>query len=113
MMASAQVDSSLYWSREYNTKERFASFWHQIDETLRLSPATVLEVGPGSGFVTECLRRAGVTVTTLDIDATVRPDVVGSVADIPLPDDSVDVALASEVLEHLPFDQVEHALAEL
>jgi SAM-dependent methyltransferase len=110
---NAQIASSEYYSRAYNSKERFASFWHQIDETLRFEPRAVLEVGPGAGFVTFFLRQAGVQVTTLDIDETVSPNVVGSVTDIPLEADSVDVALVSEVLEHLPFPEVERALVEL
>ena len=57
-----------YWSRAYNTKERFCSFWHQLDETLGLEPRSVLEVGPGSGLVTDWLLRADIQVTTLDVD---------------------------------------------
>jgi SAM-dependent methyltransferase len=110
---NAQIASSEYFSRAYNTKERFSSFWHQIDETLRFEPNVVLEVGPGAGFVTWFLRQSGVQVRTLDIDETVSPDIVSSVTEIPLEADSVDVVLISEVLEHLPFPDVERALAEL
>jgi SAM-dependent methyltransferase len=108
-----QIASEHYWSREYNTKERFASFWHQIDETLALEPATVLEIGPGAGLVTWCLGRAGIEVTTLDLDQTVDPDIVGSASQLPLNDNAVDVILISEVLEHLPFPEAERALAEV
>jgi SAM-dependent methyltransferase len=110
---NAQIASSEYFSRAYNSKERFASFWHQIDETLKFEPSVVLEVGPGAGFVTWFLRHSGIDVKTLDIDETVSPDLVGSVTEIPLESGSVDVVLISEVLEHLPFPDVERALAEL
>jgi SAM-dependent methyltransferase len=108
-----QVSADLYGSREYNVKERFASFWHQVDEVLSLDARSVLEVGPGSGLVTEALRRAGVEVTTIDVDPAVNPDMVGSVTDIPVADGSVDVALCSEVLEHVPWNDAVQALREL
>jgi SAM-dependent methyltransferase len=108
-----QVPADLYSSREYNIKERFASFWHQVDEVLDLAPATVLEVGPGGGLVTDLLRRAGVEVTTMDLDPAVQADVVGSVTEIPLEDRSVDVALCAEVLEHLPWEDAVRAINEL
>lgn len=108
-----QIASEHYWSREYNSKDRFASFWHQIDEVLAFEPVTVLEVGPGAGLVTWALRRAGIDVTTLDLDESVKPDLVGSVTELPLDDNAVDVVLISEVLEHLPFVDAERALAEI
>lgn len=108
-----QVSANLYSSREYNFKQRFASFWHQWDEVLDLRPGTVLEVGPGAGLVTGLLQGAGVEVTTLDVDPALRPDLVASVTEIPLEDRSVDVALCSEVLEHLPWDAAAQALREL
>ena len=51
---------------------------------LALEARTALEVGPGGGLVTEWLRRAGVEVTTLDMDPELGADVNGSVTDIPL-----------------------------
>lgn len=108
-----QVAPDHYWSRPYNSKERICSYWHQVDEVLGLEARTALEVGPGGGFVTEWLRRAGVEVTTLDMDAGIGADVVGSVTDIPLDAESFDVTVCCQVLEHLPFEQAGQALAEL
>jgi SAM-dependent methyltransferase len=108
-----QVPPEHYWSRAYNSKERICSFWHQVDEVLGLGGGRVLEVGPGNGLVTEWLRRAGCDVVTLDHDPQLQPDVVGSVTAVPLPDDDVDVALAGQVLEHLPWDDARAALGEM
>jgi len=108
-----QVAASHYWSRSYNSKERLNSYWHQVDEVLRLEARSALEVGPGAGMVTGWLRRAGVQVTTLDMDPALHVDLHGSVTDLPLDDGAVDVALCCQVLEHLPFGEAQPALAEL
>jgi SAM-dependent methyltransferase len=112
-VSEPQIDASIYRSRAYLTKERICSFWYQFDEVLALEPADVLEVGPGPGMVTRWLREAGFVVSTLDFDEDVEPDVLGSVTSIPLPDESVDVALCAQVLEHLPWADAELALREL
>ena len=113
MDAEPQIEAAVYWSREYNTKARFCSFWHQLDEVLNLGARTVLEIGPGAGLVTDWLRRADVAVTTCDIDADVEPDLAASVTRLPLADDSFDAVVCCEVLEHLPLADVPVALAEI
>jgi SAM-dependent methyltransferase len=110
---SVQVPPEHYWSREYNTKERTCSFWHQVDEVLGLGGGRVLEVGPGNGLVTDWLRRAGCDVMTVDHDPDLRPDVVASVTALPLGDREVDIVLAGQVLEHLPWEDAQKALGEI
>ena len=102
-----------YTSRAYNTKERACSFWHQVDEIFEIGASTVLEIGSGSGLVTNWLRTAGVEVKTLDLEPELEPDIVGSVTDIPLSANSCDAVLCCQVLEHLPFDQLPVALTEI
>ena len=84
-----------------------------MDEVLALGAESVLEAGPGSGLVTDWLRRAGTQVTTLDIDPRLEPDLVAPVTDIPAGDDRFDAALCSQVLEHMPFDEAVTGLREL
>ena len=79
----------------------------------RLSPNTVLEVGIGRGIVTAALRAAGLKVRTLDVQPALKPDIVASVIGIPCEKGVFDVALCSQVLEHLPFDHFAPALREL
>lgn len=105
--------TAAHYGNSYDTKERLASYWHQIDEVLRSGAKTVLEVGCGNGFTTTALRRAGLRVCTLDLAEDLQPDVVGSVRKIPLADSSVDIALCCQVLEHLPFSELHVGLAEL
>ena len=108
-----QVKPDHYYKITYDTKERFCSYWHQIHEVLSLNPSEVLEIGIGNGFVSRYLRDRGVNVTTLDIDKDLRPDVVGSVLDIPFPKASFQVVVCCEVLEHLPYENVSRALSEI
>lgn len=102
-----------YQFREYISKERFCSYWHQIDEIMSLKPEAVLEAGVVYGFVSNFLKYSGVNITTLDITSEVKPDVVGSVTSMPFKDSSFDVAACFQVLEHLPFEDFEKALSEL
>lgn len=108
-----QVKSDHYYKITYDTKERFCSYWHQVHEVLLLNPSEVLEIGIGNGFVSRYLRDRRINVTTLDIDKELKPDVVGSVLDIPFPDASFQVVMCCEVLEHLPYDNVSRALSEI
>lgn len=102
-----------HYDWKYSKKDRWASYWHQIDEVMAGEPKTCLEIGVGSGVVTTMLRRCGVSVTTVDIDDRLGADRVGSVLDLPAADREFEVVLCAQVLEHLPWDQFPMALAEL
>src|SRR3989344_780154 len=107
------IDITHYLRRKYNHKIRWMNYWHQIDEILETGAGTVLEVGKGNGIVSDYLRKVGIQITTIDIDSTTRPDVVGSVASLPFEDDQFDLVLAAEILEHLPQNEIKIALSEL
>jgi hypothetical protein len=108
-----QVTAAHYNFEQYVTFTRFCSFWQQIMEVLSLSPRSVVEIGPGSGLVTQQLRGNGVFVTTMDFAPDLKPDILGSVTAIPLPNASSNVVLCAQVLEHLPFDKFGVALGEI
>ena len=102
-----------YFSRTYDSKGRFCSYWHSIDEIRSLDPESVLEIGIGSGFVSNYLRRRKINVTTLDIDERLYPDCVGSVLNLPFSNDSFEIIACFEVLEHIPYEDFPMALSEL
>jgi ubiquinone/menaquinone biosynthesis C-methylase UbiE len=102
-----------YFSREYDTKERFCSYWHQIDEILSLQPDKLLEVGKGNGFVHRYLQEKGLHVTTLDILPELKPSVVGTILSLPFANNSFNAVMCCEVLEHLPYSDFSNALKEI
>lgn len=104
------VDPEHYSKRKYNTKARFISYWYQVDEILKKEPESILEIGTGNGIVRQCLGNAGISVTSLDIDLRLNPDVVGTVTTLPFVDNAFDLVACYEVLEHLPYAEFPKAL---
>jgi ubiquinone/menaquinone biosynthesis C-methylase UbiE len=108
-----QVEKSHYFNLCYDSKERWSSYWYQIHEVLKQSPKSVLEIGVGNKTVSDYLQKIGIKVTTCDFDKNLDPDVTASVLDLPFKENSFDVVLCAEVLEHLPFNDFQKALKEI
>jgi len=102
-----------YFNIEYDSKKRFCSYWHQINEIVSLKPNKVLDVGIGNGFVSSYLDDKGNDVTTLDVAHELLPNVTGSVLAIPFKSTTFDVVSCYEVLEHMPYREFNMALKEL
>jgi ubiquinone/menaquinone biosynthesis C-methylase UbiE len=117
--------TSVTSSRAYLTMERAVSYHMQFELVLDAmsmigrNKLEILEVG-GSNNITRsnlqnyfCVNRLEHRVKSLDLDETSHPDLVGDIRQLPLEDDSVDIAICCEVLEHLPFEDAEVAFREL
>lgn len=102
-----------YFIADYNDKNRWASYWYQIKEILDFNPKIVLVIGKGNGLVSEYLKLAGIKIVVLDIDETLKPDVIASVLKMPLSDNEFDAVLCAQVLEHLPYEDFNKALSEI
>lgn len=102
-----------YFSPQYCKPSRMASYGYQIKEVINCKPKKLLEIGIGNGIVSYILKNFGLSVTTLDNNKNLKPDIVGSVLNIPLPDSSFDLVLCCEVLEHLPYVEFKKALLEI
>jgi len=113
MKNSPQVSKEHYFQLSYDNKRRWLHYWYQIHLVLKLKPKELLEIGIGSAIVSNYLRDRGVKITTLDIDPNLKPDVVASVLNIPFENNSFELVLAAEVLEHLPFKDFIPALEEI
>jgi len=108
-----QVEPDHYVNKNYDSKERFISYWHQISEINQIKAFSIIEIGIGNGFTSDYLKRRGYNLVTMDIDKKLNPDFVGSVHRMPFQEESFDLVACFEVLEHVPFDKFLHAIAEI
>lgn len=108
-----QVDKSAYDFIRYVGLDRWSSYYYQLCAVLRTEPKSVLEIGVGDRVVGRVLADQGIAYTSADIAEDLKPDAVADVTALPFPDNSFDTVCAFEVLEHLPFDRFEDAVAEL
>lgn len=95
----------------YDTLTRFVSYYYQTKLVKDLKPSTVLEIGVGNKTVTNYLTQNGHSVKTCDVNPSLQPDIVCDIRELDVK--GFDAVIAYEVLEHLPFDDVGKALANL
>lgn len=109
-----QVDREHYDFSKYCGTSRFVSYWHQLDEIIKLKPSSVLEVGVGDNVVASYLKNnTDIMYKSLDIAEDLNPDIIGNIEKMDLEDSSFDIVCAFEVLEHLPFEKFVPVLNEL
>jgi hypothetical protein len=102
------------WARQLNLSNFVNSYYQYRDLQLCGDAKTILIIGPGQGLDTQVLRWRGYEITTFDIDATFKPDKIGSIHDLSMFSESrFDVVIASHVLEHLAVPYLERSLAEI
>lgn len=88
----------------------------QIYLVLKLKSKKVLEIGVGSGFVTSNLKRY-CDITTVDKDKNLKPDIVIDISNSKalrmFEDNSFDLILLCEVLEHIPYNKLREIFMSL
>ena len=95
---------------------RYTQYYFQLIEILNLPKSginSILEVGPGLGILKNLLSNYDYKYLSLDLDKKNNPDILGSVTDIPITNNSVDLICAFQILEHLPFNDFLKALKEI
>ncbi len=115
------ADTGVNTYTDYEAKSWTARHADAIDAAFR--PGSCLEVGCAKGELVGELRRRGVASIGTDVShysvAAGPPELTGralaaaSIAGLPFPDDTFDLVVAIEVLEHIPIELVEPALREL
>lgn len=108
-----QVAKNHYDFAKYQSEARFSSFYHQVKALSYLAPKSVLEVGVGDGIFGAIVKNAGYDYKSLDYDKNLNPDICASLFEIPLDSNSFDVVSAFQVLEHIEFERLGEAVAEL
>ena len=103
-----------YKTLKYNSKANWLSYWYQISEIINANPRDVLIIGKGSGIVENSLQilYPKMKITTMDVEESLNPDVVSDMRSMPFSDNSFDVILCCQVLEHIPFGDVEGVLKD-
>lgn len=108
-----QINSHRYKNKAF-THTRIKSITQQLREICLSKKTNILEVGIGYGALKHFLAiYPEIKHTSLDFDPNLKPDVVGSVTDMPFEDNSFDLVLCCQVLEHLPFEHFQPALEQL
>jgi hypothetical protein len=109
----SRLDRRAYWTKGYLSYRQLWSTIEQLRHVAAFEPTRVLEIGVGNGFVAQILRSMDIEVTTFDINAQLRPDIVGDVTQVGdhVAPGEYDLVSCCEVLEHLPFDHFEPTIA--
>jgi len=108
-----QVDKEHYCDKKYDSLARFINYFYQIDLIRQLDPQSILEIGVGNKTVSNYLRQQGHNITTCDHDGGLEPDYVADIRELGFENGSFDAVMACEILEHIPWEDVDKALGEL
>ncbi len=109
-----QVSKNHYNFFQYSHVDRWVSYYYQLESALSLEPKSILEVGVGDKVFKNFIQNnTDINYQSIDIAPDLKPDIVGSIIDLPFEDKSFDLICVFEVLEHIPFEQFETALRGL
>lgn len=104
-----------YQTKGYFDRNQLYAFCSQIIAVNKLGSKNILEIGVGNGFVSAFLKSCGLNVVTFDINKNLGADVIGNLVEIEkyFYDNSFDLILCAEILEHLPFACFDQILLKL
>jgi len=115
-----------YFKKTYINLHRWTSYYYQISTISNIvdglgeeTKISILEIGIEKKITNACLAwlfesyGANVVIRTLDIDPSLKPDIIADVRCLPFNSDSFNSVLAFEVLEHLPFNDAILSLKEI
>lgn len=83
-------------------------------ELTLLQPKSILEIGPGEGTLKRLFAPFVERYATMDVNPKLEPDVLGDIRSQQAGlDGKFDVVIAADILEHIPFPEVEAALRNI
>jgi len=105
--------SKIYTTAGSDDLGTFKSYYYQVKFITELKPDNILEVGIGNKTLNNYLKQHGLSVTACDFDEILNPDVIADVRKLPFKDNEFDVVCAFQIIEHIPWEDVPKAFAEL
>lgn len=108
-----QAEASHYSGTSYLSPERLSSIGYQFKLACESGGKSFVNVGASHGLLELLLARSSLHVIGIDLDPALQPDIIGVLPFLPLRDSCVDVAMAFQVLEHMPFGMLGDCLREL
>jgi len=103
------------WIHKIEPLAHWTYYWHQASlvEKHFSTDCKLLEIGIGTGFLSNYLKSKGKTIYTLDIDADKKPEFCADASSFDYNFLSLDGVLAFEIFEHLPLSLVDKVLCSL
>ena len=100
-----ELSFSSNWIKHLEGQEHWGFYWHQARLIEDLIPQNykMLEIGVGTKFLSNYLSSRGRTIHTLDIDEEKSPDYVDDASSFDYGALELNVVVAFEIFEHLPF----------
>ena len=110
---SIQRNFDHYTTPNFLSPKRMSSYGHQYALAMNTNCSTFLNIGSANWILSSLLKQQNKFVIDLDIDLSINPNVLGSLPKLPFPNNSFEVVMCFQVLEHLPFIMLEDCLKEL
>lgn len=109
-----EVHFSADWIRDLEAEHHFIWYWNQAHLVYSSCSRDqkLLEIGVGTSWLSDLLKRRGWQAVTLDIDEEKCPDFCASAVDFDYGAQDIDVILAFEIFEHIPFSTFEKVIAK-
>jgi hypothetical protein len=103
------------WIYDLETEVHFNWYYHQADMVYRNLNRNhkILEIGIGTGLLSELLKRRKWDIKTLDIDEEKHPDFCESAIDFDYREHGIEAVLAFEIFEHIPFSTFKKVVGKL
>ena len=108
-----QKSADEYFSIKYLDPARMSSYGHQFSLAMSTNGDTFLNIGSANNLLNYMLTKQGKYVTDLDLDIRTSPTVTAILPNLPFSNNSFNVVLCFQLLEHLPFSMLPDCLREL
>jgi hypothetical protein len=107
----------IYDKQYYEDRRRYATNPHRYltyaAACMDLSPDKVVVVGCGLNYLAEILRKLGVTAWGVDFSQDSNADIISDATNLAMfENDSVDLVVTTDLLEHLTEDDIHKAVRE-